>query len=289
MKKMLLFTGLLLVFLPKASAFTTMAAHSDIVNVEWYQRWDEYVNGYYRTSPNNTTVDNRACYENLTKCYMGLDKNDFSKVLNLYEKLSEINDTSLSLRDDIKKQYPGIIRSQLDSIYINRYNALLIERSNIIKDLELLRDKWRLQLMGNTIAEEKKIEKLLKRWDDAYNSGRFADAIKNYEEAAEYLRPHANFSELVVDLDNNIRIAKRRLAVKEIKKNQIKITQLSPEVESAKSALGSKASIIEGLVPVIKSKDSETQQKVSLILETFKASKDEYTRNVGIYLSYLLE
>lgn len=65
--------------------------------------------------------------------------------------------------------------------------------------------------------------------------------------------------------------------------------RFTPEVESAKSALGAKASIIESLVPVIKSKDSETQQKVSLILETFKASKDEYTRNVGFYLSYLLE
>ena len=65
--------------------------------------------------------------------------------------------------------------------------------------------------------------------------------------------------------------------------------KFTPEVELAKSALGSKASIIESLVPVIKSKDSETQQKVSLILKTFKASKDEYTRNVGVYLSHLLE
>lgn len=65
--------------------------------------------------------------------------------------------------------------------------------------------------------------------------------------------------------------------------------KFTPETELAKSALGAKASIIEGLVPLIKSKDSETQQKVSLILENFKASKDGYTRNVGVYLSYLLE
>jgi len=63
----------------------------------------------------------------------------------------------------------------------------------------------------------------------------------------------------------------------------------SPEVESAKVSLGSKASILESLVPIIKSKDSDTQKRISLILETFKASKDEYTRSVGIYLSYLLE
>ena len=65
--------------------------------------------------------------------------------------------------------------------------------------------------------------------------------------------------------------------------------KFTPETELAKSALGSKTSILESLVPIIKSKDSETQKKINLILETFKASKDEYTRNVGIYLSYLLE
>ena len=62
-----------------------------------------------------------------------------------------------------------------------------------------------------------------------------------------------------------------------------------PEIEPAKLALGTKASIIESLVPIIKSKDEATQKKVSLILESFRASKDEYTRNVGLYLSYLLE
>ena len=65
--------------------------------------------------------------------------------------------------------------------------------------------------------------------------------------------------------------------------------KFTPEAELAKSALGSKTSILESLVPIIKSKDSETQKKVSLILEAFKASKDEYTRNVGVYLGYLLE
>ena len=65
--------------------------------------------------------------------------------------------------------------------------------------------------------------------------------------------------------------------------------KFTPEAELAKSALGTKASIIESLVPIIKSKDEATQKRVSLILESFKASKDEYTRNVGIYLSYLLE
>nr|DAX89085.1 MAG TPA: hypothetical protein [Caudoviricetes sp.] len=57
----------------------------------------------------------------------------------------------------------------------------------------------------------------------------------------------------------------------------------------ARIALGEKAVVVESLAKVIKEKDTETQKKVSLILESFKVSKDEYTRNIGIYLSYLLK
>ena len=53
--------------------------------------------------------------------------------------------------------------------------------------------------------------------------------------------------------------------------------------------LGEKAVVVESLAKVIKEKDTETQKKIKAILESFKASKDEYTRSIGIYLSYLLK
>lgn len=53
--------------------------------------------------------------------------------------------------------------------------------------------------------------------------------------------------------------------------------------------LGEKAVVVESLSKVIKEKDAETQKKIKAILESFKASKDEYTKNIGIYLSYLLK
>ena len=53
--------------------------------------------------------------------------------------------------------------------------------------------------------------------------------------------------------------------------------------------LGEKAVVVESLAKVIKEKDTETQKKIKAILESFKASKDEYTKNIGIYLSYLLK
>lgn len=95
----------------------------------------------------------------------------------------------------------------------------------------------------------------------------------------DLVRKNINTIEDILSLQKEKNDLLQKLENKETKK----------EAELAKSALGAKASIIESLVPVIKSKDSETQQKVSLILESFKASSDEYTRNVGIYLSYLLE
>lgn len=296
--KKLLFIGLILVSLPKTYAFTTMAAFPDMINVEWYQRWDTYVNSYYRTSPNNTTVDNRQCYENLTRCYDGLTQEEFSKVNKLYRELDEINEENKTLREDIKNRLPWISSSQLSLLYNQGLKANNIRWNNIIKTLENYKDRARVNkqqefsLKPEWLSRDAEIEKYLKQWDDAYNSGRRNDAVKNYEEAVQYLRPHERFSELVADIDHNIRIAKRKLANKQLKKEEKKSevkNQPSPEAELAKSALGSKASILESLVPIIKSKDPETQKKVSLILETFKASKDEYTRNVGVYLSHLLE
>ncbi len=54
-------------------------------------------------------------------------------------------------------------------------------------------------------------------------------------------------------------------------------------------ALGEKAVVVESLAKVIKEKDAETQSRVKAVLESFKASKDEYTKNIGLYLSYLLK
>lgn len=121
-----------------------------------------------------------------------------------------------------------------------------------------------------------------------------AKELEEKKKQEEYLNSPEYKQKLLEEKQKELEAKQAELEKKqkelEMKAEAIEVkARFTPEVESAKSALGSKASIIESLVPVIKSKDSETQQKVSLILETFKASKDEYTRNVGIYLSYLLE
>ena len=123
---------------------------------------------------------------------------------------------------------------------------------------------------------------------------------KEYEEWAkqkkqeEYLNSPEYKQKLLEEKQKELEAKQAELEKKqkelEMKAEAMEVkAKFTPEVELAKSSLGSKTSILESLVSIIKSKDSETQKKVSLILETFKASKDEYTRNVGIYLDYLLK
>ena len=64
---------------------------------------------------------------------------------------------------------------------------------------------------------------------------------------------------------------------------------MDPTETQARNVLGEKSVVVEELAKVIKEKDAETQDRVKAILEAFKASKDEYTRSIGIYLSYLLK
>ena len=75
---------------------------------------------------------------------------------------------------------------------------------------------------------------------------------------------------------------------KMVKKVETKNYQLPSEIELVKRSLGSKASVIESLVPIIKSKDEATQNKIKALLEDFKVSSDMYTKNIGFYLGYLM-
>lgn len=120
---------------------------------------------------------------------------------------------------------------------------------------------------------------------------------KKYAICLAEIKKIEDFSEDKQKLEEKQKLLEAKQAELEKKQKELEMkaeamevkAKFTPEAELAKSALGNKASILESLVPIIKSKDEAAQKKVSLILETFKASKDEYTRNVGIYLDYLLK
>ena len=65
--------------------------------------------------------------------------------------------------------------------------------------------------------------------------------------------------------------------------------KMDPVENQAYLELREKAVVVESLSKVIKEKDAETQARVKAVLEVFKSSKDEYTKNIGLYLSYLLK
>lgn len=111
---------------------------------------------------------------------------------------------------------------------------------------------------------------------------------KNEEEnkKAEAEHKQAVLEEKIRKLEEKAKTTEEKVEAVVEKTVEKKMTQ---EEAEAFAGLKEKATTIESLVPIIKSKDFETQQKVNLILETFKASKDDYTRSVWIYLSYLLK
>ena len=151
------------------------------------------------------------------------------------------------------------------------------------------------EIVSNVERNRDTIGELLKKGDRAYRSERFSEAIENYEEAVQYLRPDTQYSELVEKIDHNIRIAKRRLLKEEEEEKTtttesvVKQPALPPDVGYAKSKLGRSASNFERLVPTIKRKSIGEQKRITQALEVFKTYSNEDIRNFAIYLSYLLK
>lgn len=151
------------------------------------------------------------------------------------------------------------------------------------------------EIVSNVEKNWDTIGELLKKGDRAYRSERFSEAIENYEEAVQYLRPDTQYSELVEKIDHNIRIAKRRLLKEEegekttTTESVVKQPDLPPDVGYAKSKLGRSASNFERLVPTIKRKSIGEQKRITQALEVLKTYSNEDIRNFAIYLSYLLK
>lgn len=135
-----------------------------------------------------------------------------------------------------------------------------------------------------TLGNDKDAEKLL---DSIY-------AVANIRQ--EYGQRVSSLPKITPKVDTLYELIKNRRNISEKKKEENTKVQQSQSLKTmdatetqARIALGEKAMVVESLAKVIKEKDAETQKKIKAILESFKASKDEYTRSIGIYLSYLLK
>lgn len=135
-----------------------------------------------------------------------------------------------------------------------------------------------------TLGNDKDAEKLL---DSIY-------AVANIRQ--EYGQRVSSLPRIIPKVDTLYELIKNRQNGAGRKKEEnIKVQQaqspktMDPTETQARNVLGEKSVVVEELAKVIKEKDAETQDRVKAILEAFKASKDEYTRSIGIYLSYLLK
>lgn len=135
-----------------------------------------------------------------------------------------------------------------------------------------------------TLGNDKDAEKLL---DSIY-------AVANIRQ--EYGQRVSSLPKITPKVDTLYGLIKNRQNISEKKKEENTKVQQSQSLKTmdatetqARIALGEKAVVVESLAKVIKEKDAETQSRVKAVLESFKASKDEYTKSIGIYLSYLLK
>ena len=135
-----------------------------------------------------------------------------------------------------------------------------------------------------TLGNDKDAEKLL---DSIY-------AVANIRQ--EYGQRVSSLPKITPKVDTLYELIKNRQNISEKKKEENAKVQQSQSLKTmdatetqSRIALGEKAVVVESLAKVIKEKDAETQSRVKAVLEVFKSSKDEYTKNIGLYLSYLLK
>jgi len=64
--------------------------------------------------------------------------------------------------------------------------------------------------------------------------------------------------------------------------------KMTQEEAQAYAELKEKSAVIDGLFEVIKTKDKATQEQIKSVVEVFKKSGDQYTKNIGFYLGYLM-
>ena len=148
-------------------------------------------------------------------------------------------------------------------------------------DLGYHRDEVKLKACIEKREEEKKAAYLK---SPEYQQKLLAD------KQAELEKKQAKLEKRQKELEEKAQAEEKK---KEEKSTQEEAKTIEKKMDSTENhaylELREKAVVVESLSKVIKEKDAETQARVKAVIESFKASKDEYARSVWIYLSYLLK
>lgn len=228
-----------------------------------------------------------------------LDSNELNKFA---EEVKYLNTKEISTDQDVER-YIKYFSKNNDCL--QREATSRIGQYRYAKALDLLQSgdlTWSLDEMRNASFGFIRTHRL--NYNIAYlyyTAGNNKDAEKLLESIyavanirEEYGQRVSNLPKITPKVDALYELIKSRNNISEKKQQESKrgeqVTQktISATETQARNALGEKAVVVEGLAKVIKEKDGETQARVKAVLEVFKASKDEYTRSIGIYLSYLL-
>lgn len=165
------------------------------------------------------------------------------------------------------------------------FNSLVAQLKEAIKNLETK------QKTSNIVNWLKKQEKERKELTSMYNEA--LEYWKKWDyESAIYRLKNIIKKEWSIDWWDNYKLAKEALKIYEeglAKINNLQKQEDESEILKVKIALWDKAEIIESIAKLLKMKDTQTQKKAEVLCEKFKNSKDEYTRNIWIYLGYLMQ
>ena len=98
----------------------------------------------------------------------------------------------------------------------------------------------------------------------------------------------AELEEKVKNLEEKTETVAERVETVVEKVEKVVEKKMTQEEAQAYAGLKEKSAVIDGLFEAIKTKDKATQEQIKSVAEAFKKSSDQYTKNIGFYLGYLM-
>ena len=232
----------------------------------------EYITNAYNEAKDDQKRANETFGSFLKQADEYANNKNYSKAIEYYKKALDLKDRAYAPSETVA-QINNAIKSleaqQTLKEVEDNWNDLT-DKYNKVKELsQQYKYDEALKLCNEILSKEWKVE-----WWDNYKLVREMKALVEEWLAIQETAKKAEEQ------------AKKEAAEAEVKKTQ---DEKDAEIQKAKEYLWNKAAIFEWLVPLFKEKDMFVQARVKTLLETFKLSKDPYTKNIGIYFGYLVE
>lgn len=121
---------------------------------------------------------------------------------------------------------------------------------------------------------------------ETYNSCIAEEKAKRTQKTPEVKQ--AELEEKVKNLEEKTETVVEKVETVVEKVEKVIEKKMTQEEAQAYAELKEKSAVIDGLFEVIKTKDKATQEQIKSVTEAFKKSNDQYTKNIGFYLGYLM-